>query len=293
MRLSASSEFPSLLLCWSSLTINRRSVYKTSELVTAICVHASSNANKPMAVRCSPPHLPSTHSPIFSQVIFPQEVALRTLAGKGDVDFDKLCEDPAVQKAVLAELNAIGKQEGLKPLEVSSPFFCSERAELTTSAKTLQCVILSSIEWTAANGLLTAAQKLQRRAIISEFKSKIDVRSSRRFRVRSLADELARNRLSTPDRWHLLPHISTSFNAMNTKQFDVLSDSRGSCHHRVGFSDPLAKDKSKHMQCSNYSPLPPSLSAKRRQRHHPQLIEDLPLPNRRRFPPPNRSSGGV
>ncbi|KAM0749891.1 acetyl-CoA synthetase-like protein [Meredithblackwellia eburnea MCA 4105] len=122
------------------------STYKSCPYVANICVHASSDANRPMAI------------------IFPHEANLKQLVKEKGInvgehpDFQELCENEAVQKAVLAELGVAGKKAGLKPLEF------------------LQSVVLTSEEWTPQNGLVTAAQKLQRKAILSKFKSEIDAK---------------------------------------------------------------------------------------------------------------------
>ncbi|GAA5990281.1 hypothetical protein JCM5350_002077 [Sporobolomyces pararoseus] len=120
------------------------SKYKSSELVANICVHADSNANKPMAI------------------IVPNEKAVRKLASDQSLldspdsaEWKEVCQNEKVQKAVLNEMNGVGKKAGLKPIE------------------TLQCVILSPEEWTPNNGFLTAAQKLQRKVILKEFEEEI------------------------------------------------------------------------------------------------------------------------
>ncbi|KAI5480011.1 long-chain acyl-CoA synthetase [Pseudohyphozyma bogoriensis] len=117
------------------------SVYKSVGVVANICVYASSDANRPMAI------------------IFPHEANLKSLASEKGIssgDFESLCHDEKVQKAVLAELATAGKKANLKSLE------------------TLQTVVLTPTEWTPQNGYLTAAQKLQRKKIISDFKKEID-----------------------------------------------------------------------------------------------------------------------
>ena len=52
---------------------------------------------------------------------------------------------------VLKECNAIGKKNGFKPME------------------TLHAVILTPEEWTPESGLVTAAQKIQRKKIADTF----------------------------------------------------------------------------------------------------------------------------
>jgi len=77
-------------------------------------------------------------------IVIPNEVHLRhVLQAKGiksDATLDALCTDPAVQGVVVDECNAVGKKRGFKLQEM------------------LQAVVLTPHEWTAENGLVTAAQ---------------------------------------------------------------------------------------------------------------------------------------
>jgi long-chain acyl-CoA synthetase len=68
--------------------------------------------------------------------------------------------DQSIRDNVLKSLNGVGKKAGLKPLE------------------TLQTVVLTDEEWTPQNGMLTAAQKLNRKTIVQKHKKEIDVRFS-------------------------------------------------------------------------------------------------------------------
>ncbi|TBU40745.1 long-chain-fatty-acid-CoA-ligase [Dichomitus squalens] len=118
------------------------SIYKSCNLVSNICVHANSNAKQPMAI------------------IIPNHVHLRqVLASKTDVDPEKplpdLCHDRAVADLFLKELNAQGKKNGFKPMEL------------------LQAVVLTPEEWTPESGLVTAAQKVQRKKVADAFEKEI------------------------------------------------------------------------------------------------------------------------
>ncbi|KAH8921775.1 acetyl-CoA synthetase-like protein [Atractiella rhizophila] len=117
------------------------SIYKSASTVGNICVHATSSASKPMAI------------------IFVHEANLKHLVNKSE-SAEELVKEKDVNTAVLNELNAVGKKAGLKPLE------------------TLQCVVLTAEEWTPQNGLLTAAQKLQRKQILNHYKKEIDLQHS-------------------------------------------------------------------------------------------------------------------
>ncbi|GAA5949926.1 hypothetical protein JCM21900_005526 [Sporobolomyces salmonicolor] len=117
------------------------SVYKSSPYVANIMVHADSSASRPMAV------------------VFPHEANLKKLAseqGVTDTEVHSLCQNDQIRDAILKGLNAVGKKQGFKPLE------------------TLQCIVLSDEEWTPQNGMLTAAQKLNRKVITEKYKKEID-----------------------------------------------------------------------------------------------------------------------
>ncbi|GJN87589.1 hypothetical protein Rhopal_000544-T1 [Rhodotorula paludigena] len=116
------------------------SLYGSCEYSARIMVHADSNANRPMAV------------------VFPHEANLKQLASSLGVqgDLGTLVHNKDVRDAVLKSLNQVGKKAGLKPLEQ------------------LQSVVLSDEEWTPQNGLLTAAQKLDRKKIMAKHKKDVD-----------------------------------------------------------------------------------------------------------------------
>lgn len=92
-------------------------------------------------------------------VVFPNEKNLRTAAKEHgfaeNEDLRTLCEDDKVKELVLSELNAIGKKSKFKQMEL------------------LQTVVLDPEEWTPNNGMLTAAQKLQRKNIIKKHEAEI------------------------------------------------------------------------------------------------------------------------
>lgn len=121
-------------------------IYKSSNLVANLCVYGHPDAKQPMAI------------------IIPNEVHLRHALKQGAVDgvdadasLHTLCEQPGIKKLVLENCNALGKKNGFKPLEI------------------LETVVLTADEWTPESGLVTAAQKLQRKKIHDAFKSDIKV----------------------------------------------------------------------------------------------------------------------
>ena len=111
------------------------SVYKSSNLVSNICVHADSNAKQPMAI------------------IFPREdnlIGAIERAGLQKRELEELCHDRKVQEIVLKDVNAVGKKAGFKNLEQ------------------LQTVLLVPEELA-----MTAAQKLSRKDIIKKYNDEI------------------------------------------------------------------------------------------------------------------------
>jgi long-chain acyl-CoA synthetase len=129
------------------------SVYKGCNLVSNICVHASQDATQPLAI------------------IIPHEQHLRHAVGNisSSASIAALCQDKNVKDFILKECNSLGKRNGFKPQEL------------------LQAVILTSEEWTPENGLVTAAQKIQRAKIAKTFEKEIKVRHLV-FRLLGLSD---------------------------------------------------------------------------------------------------------
>jgi long-chain acyl-CoA synthetase len=118
------------------------SSYKSSYFVGNICVHATPDAKQAIAI------------------IVPHEGHLRSsLKNVSDVDANaelhKLCENPRVKEHVLKDCNAQGKKAGFKPMEM------------------LGAVILTPEEWTPESGMVTAAQKTQRKNIAKKFDAEI------------------------------------------------------------------------------------------------------------------------
>ncbi|KAJ7778653.1 long-chain-fatty-acid-CoA-ligase [Mycena maculata] len=119
------------------------STYKSCNYVTNICVCATSDAKAPIAI------------------IVPHEANLRAALRSSDIGVDasahlpELCADRRVASLVLKECNSVGKKSGFKAME------------------TLSAVILTPDNWTPENGLLTAAQKIQRTLIARKFDAEI------------------------------------------------------------------------------------------------------------------------
>lgn len=126
--------------------------YKSCQYVSNICVHATTDAKQPIAI------------------IIPHEAHLRaglssasssSPAGQiehKEVDIETLCKDRKVHELVLKECNALGKKAGFKGMEM----LCE--------------VVLTHEEWTPENGLVTAAQKVQRKKVAERYAKEIKVR---------------------------------------------------------------------------------------------------------------------
>ncbi|KAH9942109.1 long-chain-fatty-acid-CoA-ligase [Amylocystis lapponica] len=117
------------------------SIYKSCNLVANLCVHANSAARQPMAI------------------IVPNEQhlahALEGLGIQAHTSMADLCADSRIQDLLLKECNAMGKKNGFKQLEL------------------LQAVVLTADEWTPESGLVTAAQKIQRRKVAERYQKEI------------------------------------------------------------------------------------------------------------------------
>ncbi len=122
------------------------SIYKACDLVSNICVHASPDAKQPIAI------------------IIPHESHLRHALEANPIpgadsreELHVLCGNTKVSDYVMAQCNALGKKNGFKPMEI------------------LEAVILSAEDWTPQNGLVTAAQKVQRKRVAEAFDAQIKV----------------------------------------------------------------------------------------------------------------------
>ena len=106
-----------------------------------ICVHAIPDATQPIAI------------------ILPHEGHLRASLPDEDprTSLGDLCANPKIKVLVLKECNAVGKKSGFKSIEM------------------LQAVVLTADEWTLESGLVTAAQKLQRKKIAQRFDAEVMV----------------------------------------------------------------------------------------------------------------------
>lgn len=93
-------------------------------------------------------------------IIFPHmqnlHEALSSQPSTKDMTPEQLCADAGARKLILAECNALAKKNGFARMEM------------------LADVVLTAEEWTPASGLVTPAQKVNRKAIADRFKKEID-----------------------------------------------------------------------------------------------------------------------
>ncbi|KAI1083569.1 long-chain-fatty-acid-CoA ligase 1 [Whalleya microplaca] len=117
------------------------SIYRSTQVVGNICVYADQSKAKPIAI------------------IVPLEPALRKLAEENGIQgtsLEELVHNKKLNGIVLKELQSAGRAGGLSGIEV------------------IEGVALSDEEWTPQNGLVTAAQKLNRKAILNKYKKEVD-----------------------------------------------------------------------------------------------------------------------
>ncbi|KAF2717357.1 acetyl-CoA synthetase-like protein [Polychaeton citri CBS 116435] len=116
------------------------SVYRSSPIVGNICVYAAQDQSKPIAI------------------VVPNEPVLKQIASEAGVNgsgLEDLCFNDQVNAAVLKAMQADGKKGGLTSIEIISG------------------VVLADEEWTAQNGLVTSAQKLNRKGLVEKYKDAI------------------------------------------------------------------------------------------------------------------------
>ncbi|KAI8624536.1 AMP-binding enzyme [Xylariaceae sp. FL1651] len=117
------------------------SIYRSANVVGNICVYADHNKAKPIAI------------------IVPAEPALKKMASDNSIpgnSLEELVHNKKLKSLVLKELQSAGRAGGLSGIEI------------------IEGVALSDEEWTPQNGLVTAAQKLNRKGILNKYKDQVD-----------------------------------------------------------------------------------------------------------------------
>ncbi|EEB08324.1 long-chain-fatty-acid-CoA ligase Lcf1 [Schizosaccharomyces japonicus yFS275] len=119
------------------------SLYRMSAYVSNICVYADQSKVKPVAVIVP-------NEPVL------RKISVQKLGMKEDAPWESVCESDAVRSFVLKDLLRIGTEHHFANIEM------------------LQNIVISPFEFTPENGLVTAAQKLQRRSILKRFEHEIE-----------------------------------------------------------------------------------------------------------------------
>jgi long-chain acyl-CoA synthetase len=128
------------LECGEYIALERlESAYRACNLVGNVCVHAEPDSKQPVGI------------------VFPHEMNLRIAMGGSKAPFAELCASPEAKTLILKGCNAIGKQREFKSMEI------------------LMGVVLTHEEWTPESGLVTPAQKIQRKKIAQKFAQEIKV----------------------------------------------------------------------------------------------------------------------
>lgn len=123
------------------------SIYRSNSIVLNICVYADQNKVKPIAIVI--PNEAALKNHIKDEKVY-SEAELQTK------ELAVLCHDKKVISSVHKSLEATGKAQGLKGIEL------------------IQNVVLVDDEWTPQNGFVTSAQKLQRRKILAAYKKGVE-----------------------------------------------------------------------------------------------------------------------
>ncbi|KAJ3517351.1 hypothetical protein NLJ89_g568 [Agrocybe chaxingu] len=131
-------------------------IYKTCKLATNLCLYAESDMQQPIAIVC--PRESALRRALKSNgngkakpngTVTPTTAEPSTSEASSKSAFVELCALPAARNKVLKELQAIAKKQGLARAEIPSG------------------VVLSPDEWTSANGMVTAAAKVNRAKVRS------------------------------------------------------------------------------------------------------------------------------
>ncbi|KAL8954342.1 MAG: hypothetical protein Q9183_007183 [Haloplaca sp. 2 TL-2023] len=118
------------------------SIYRSSNLVANICVYAAEDKQKPIAI------------------VVPVEAAFKNLAKANGIDdcdsIEDLVENKRVRDLALVEIQKQGRSGGLMGIEI------------------VDGIVVAREEWTPANGLVTSAQKVNRKIILEKYRGMVD-----------------------------------------------------------------------------------------------------------------------
>jgi long-chain acyl-CoA synthetase len=148
-------------------------IYKSSNLVSNLCVHASSEMTQPIAIifpheqnlrhalssaSTSPdPSSSSSQSSQSKQSATGSPPASKDGPDPTSAPLATLVRHPLARKLILDQCNALARKNGFARMEM------------------LFDVVLTAEEWTPGNGMLTAAMKVNRANVREAFKESIEV----------------------------------------------------------------------------------------------------------------------
>ncbi|KAL8755644.1 MAG: hypothetical protein Q9184_004737 [Pyrenodesmia sp. 2 TL-2023] len=146
------------------------SIYRSCALVANICVVAAEDRTRPIAI------------------VVPVDAALKSLASRVGVEGDgaqDLAASEKVREAALRAIQEEGRRAGLVGIEI------------------VEGIVFATEEWTPQNGLVTSAQKVNRKAILKEYQSDVD----KAYAEKECVKEMLR-----------VPSGATIFQKLNTKE---------------------------------------------------------------------------
>lgn len=115
------------------------SVYRSNKYVANLCVYADEQHVKPVAI------------------VMPNPVAVNKFADSRHIEHhEDMAHDPVIMNEIEQSILKTGQENGFKGIEL------------------LQGIVISKVEWTAQNGFLTSAQKLDRKKILADNKAEVD-----------------------------------------------------------------------------------------------------------------------
>lgn len=135
------------------------SIYRSCPVVGNICVYAATDKNKPVAI------------------VVPNEPALKQVASDNGVQghgLEDLCHDEKVNAAVLREMQASGKKGGLTGIEIIDGVVLSDEEWTPQNVSESSDIYDPSWVLTELQGLVTSAQKLNRKGLTEKYKEAIN-----------------------------------------------------------------------------------------------------------------------
>lgn len=135
------------------------SIYRSATVVANICVYAAQDKHKPIAI------------------IVPAEPALKKLASEKGVSgehLEELCHDPKINSAVLQQMQQAGKAGGLASFEIIDGVVLADEEWTPQNVSCLCSLNRASSANHLLQGLVTAAQKLNRKGILDKYKKDVE-----------------------------------------------------------------------------------------------------------------------